>query len=171
MPAGFAGEGRIAGLEEFTLALKNPTSQILDQGRQQLDAEAQKVVKRLHEVLRPYLLRRLKSEVEKQMPGKYEHVVYCKLSKRQRQLYDGFMGRASTKEILSSGNYMSIINCLMSLRKVCNHPDLFETRAIVTSMAMPKSVAAQYEIKDFLIRKRLQEGMLDVPILFVPHGL
>jgi helicase SWR1 len=161
MPAGFAGEGRIAGLEEFTLALKNPTSQILDQGRQQLDAEAQKIVKRLHEVLRPYLLRRLKSEVEKQMPGKYEHVVYCKLSKRQRQLYDGFMGRASTKEILSSGNYMSIINCLMSLRKVCNHPDLFETRAIVTSMAMPKSVAAQYEIKDLLIRKRLHEGMED----------
>ena len=161
MPAGFAGEGRIANLEEFTLALKNPTSQILDQGRQQLDAEAQKIVARLHEVLRPYLLRRLKSEVEKQMPGKYEHVVYCKLSKRQRQLYDGFMGRADTKQILSSGNYMSIINCLMSLRKVCNHPDLFETRAIVTSMAMPKSVAAEFEIKDLLVRKRLQEGMED----------
>ncbi|KAL5417747.1 hypothetical protein PMIN03_001446 [Paraphaeosphaeria minitans] len=161
MPAGFAGEGRIAGLEEFTMALKNPTSQILDQGRQQLDAEAQKIVKKLHEVLRPYLLRRLKADVEKQMPGKYEHVVYCKLSKRQRQLYDGFMGRASTKEILSSGNYMSIINCLMSLRKVCNHPDLFETRAIVTSMAMPKSVAARFEIKDLLIRKRLSEGLED----------
>ncbi|CAO2658100.1 Nn.00g073600.m01.CDS01 [Neocucurbitaria sp. VM-36] len=161
MPAGFAGEGRIAGLEEFTMALKNPTSQILDQGRQQLDAEAQKIVKKLHEVLRPYLLRRLKSEVEKQMPGKYEHVVYCKLSKRQRQLYDGFMGRASTKEILSSGNYMSIINCLMSLRKVCNHPDLFETRAIVTSMAMPKSVAAQFEIKDLLIRRRMHEAEED----------
>ncbi|KAF2751194.1 hypothetical protein M011DRAFT_463934 [Sporormia fimetaria CBS 119925] len=157
MPAGFAGEGRIAGLEEFTMALKNPTSQILEQGRQQLDAEAQKIVKKLHEVLRPYLLRRLKADVEKQMPAKYEHVVYCKLSKRQRQLYDGFMGRASTKQILSSGNYMSIINCLMSLRKVCNHPDLFETRAIVTSMAMPKSVPAEYEIKDFLIRKRLHE--------------
>ncbi|KAF2820414.1 hypothetical protein CC86DRAFT_374567 [Ophiobolus disseminans] len=157
MPAGFAGEGRIASLEEFTLALKDPTKQILDQGRQKLDAEAQKVVSRLHEVLRPYLLRRLKAEVEKQMPGKYEHVVYCKLSRRQRQLYDGFMGRASTKDILSSGNYMSIINCLMSLRKVCNHPDLFETRAIVTSMAMPKSVVAQYEIKDLLIRKRLHQ--------------
>ncbi|KAF2189316.1 hypothetical protein K469DRAFT_701950 [Zopfia rhizophila CBS 207.26] len=161
MPAGFAGEGRIAGLEEFTMALKNPTSQILEQGRLQLDAEAQKVVKKLHEVLRPYLLRRLKADVEKQMPAKYEHVVYCKLSKRQRQLYDGFMGRAKTKEILASGNYMSIINCLMSLRKVCNHPDLFETRAIVTSMAMPKSIAADFEIKDFLIRKRLYEGMED----------
>ncbi|KAJ4988091.1 adenosinetriphosphatase [Stagonosporopsis vannaccii] len=164
MPAGFAGEGRIANLEEFTLALKNPTSQILDQGRQQLDAEAQKIVARLHEVLRPYLLRRLKSEVEKQMPGKYEHVVYCKLSKRQRHLYDGFMGRADTKQILSSGNYMSIINCLMSLRKVCNHPDLFETRAIVTSMAVPKSVAAEFEIKDLLIRKRLQQGLEDTTV-------
>jgi helicase SWR1 len=157
MPAGFAGEGRIASLEEFTLALKDPTKQILDQGRQKLDAEAQKVVSRLHEVLRPYLLRRLKAEVEKQMPGKYEHVVYCKLSRRQRQLYDGFMGRASTKDILSSGNYMSIINCLMSLRKVCNHPDLFETRAIVTSMAMPRSVVAEYEIKDLLVRRRLHQ--------------
>ncbi|KAF2470928.1 uncharacterized protein BDR25DRAFT_303519 [Lindgomyces ingoldianus] len=161
MPAGLAGEGRIAGLEEFTMALKNPTSQIMEQGRQQLDAEAQKVVKKLHEVLRPYLLRRLKADVEKQMPAKYEHVVYCKLSKRQRQLYDGFMGRAATKEILASGNYMSIINCLMSLRKVCNHPDLFETRAIVTSMAMPKSVVADFEIKDLLIRKRLHQGMQD----------
>jgi helicase SWR1 len=171
MPAGFAGEGRIANLEQFTLALKDPTKQILDQGRQKLDAEAQKVVSRLHEVLRPYLLRRLKAEVEKQMPGKYEHVVYCKLSKRQRQLYDGFMGRASTKEILSSGNYMSIINCLMSLRKVCNHPDLFETRAIVTSMAMPKSVVAQYEIKDLLIRKRLHEHTEDNKVSLDALGL
>ena len=45
-------------------------------------------------VLRPFLLRRLKSEVEKQMPKKYEHVVPCELSKRQRFLYDEFMSRA-----------------------------------------------------------------------------
>jgi helicase SWR1 len=158
MPADYNGEGRIAGLEEFTNALKNPTSQILEQGRQKLDAGAQKIVKKLHEVLRPYLLRRLKADVEKQMPAKYEHIVYCKLSKRQRQLYDGFMGREDTKRTLASGNYMTIINCLMSLRKVCNHPDLFETRAIVTSMAMPKSVPAAYEIKDLLVRKRLLEN-------------
>ena len=42
------------------------------------------LVTRLHKVLRPFLLRRLKSEVEKQLPKKYEHVVFCKLSKRQR---------------------------------------------------------------------------------------
>jgi helicase SWR1 len=50
---------------------------------------------------------------------------------------------------------MSIINCLMQLRKVCNHPDLFEVRPIVTSFSMPRSVVADFEIKDLLTRKRL----------------
>jgi hypothetical protein len=35
-------------------------------------------VERLHGVLRPFLLRRLKSEVERQMPAKHEHVVFCR---------------------------------------------------------------------------------------------
>lgn len=52
------------------------------------------IIRRLHKVLRPFLLRRLKSEVEKQMPKKYEHVVMCRLSNRQRFLYDDFMSRA-----------------------------------------------------------------------------
>ena len=86
------------------------------------------LVKRLHKVLRPFLLRRLKSEVEKQLPKKYEHIVYCNLSKRQRFLYDDFMSRAKTKETLEGGNFMSVINVLMQLRKVCNHPNLFEPR-------------------------------------------
>ena len=80
------------------------------------------LVKRLHKVLRPFILRRLKSEVEKQMPKKYEHLVKCPLSKRQRYLYDDFMSRAKTKEILNSGNLLSVINVLMQLRKCCNHP-------------------------------------------------
>ncbi|TID26676.1 SNF2-related protein [Venturia nashicola] len=158
MPAGLDGAGGFADLEKFLNSMKRPADQILDQGMQKLDAEAQARVTKLHEVLRPFLLRRLKADVEKQMPGKYEHVVYCRLSKRQRQLYDEFMGRTETKRTLTSGNYMSIINCLMSLRKVCNHPDLFETRQIVTSFAMPKSVVADYASTERLIRRRLLTG-------------
>ena len=45
------------------------------------------------QVLRPFLLRRLKAEVEKQMPKKYEHVILCRLSKRQRFLYEDYMSR------------------------------------------------------------------------------
>lgn len=88
------------------------------------------------QVLRPFLLRRLKSEVEKQMPKKYEHVVMCRLSKRQRYLYDDFMSRAKTRETLSTGNLLSVINVLMQLRKVCNHPNMFETRPTVSPFRM-----------------------------------
>jgi len=120
-----------------------------------LDDENMQRVSKLHTVLRPYLLRRLKKDVEKELPSKYEHLVLCPLSKRQRFLYDEFMLRAQTRESLQSGIYQKIANILMQLRKVCNHPDLFEVRPIVTSFAMERSAIADFEIKEFLIRRRL----------------
>lgn len=150
-----AGIEGFADLRNFSEWFRRPVEQILEHGRETMDEEAKQIVHKLHTVLRPYLLRRMKADVEKQMPAKYEHVVTCRLSKRQRYLYDGFMSRAQTKETLASGNYLSIINCLMQLRKVCNHPDLFETRQISTSFAMPTSVSVDYEVKNKLIRRRL----------------
>ncbi|EEQ88412.1 adenosinetriphosphatase [Blastomyces dermatitidis ER-3] len=144
-----------ADLRNFSEWFRRPVEQILEHGRETMDDEAKKVVTKLHTVLRPYILRRLKVDVEKQMPAKFEHVVPCRLSKRQRYLYDGFMSRAQTKETLASGNYLSIINCLMQLRKVCNHPDLFETRPIMTSFSMPRSAIADFEIKELFVRRRL----------------
>ena len=47
------------------------------------------------------------------------------------------MSRAGTREILGSGNVLSILNCLMQLRKVCAHPDLFEPRPIMSAFALP----------------------------------
>ncbi|EZF76317.1 hypothetical protein H105_02314 [Trichophyton soudanense CBS 452.61] len=157
MPSDEDGNGieGFADLRNFSEWFRRPVEQILEHGRETMDDEAKAVVSKLHTILRPYILRRLKVDVEKQMPAKYEHVVACRLSKRQRYLYDGFMSRAQTKETLASGNYLSIINCLMQLRKVCNHPDLFETRPISTSFAMPGSVVSDFEIKDLLIRRRL----------------
>ncbi|KAK4676196.1 swr1 complex component [Podospora pseudoanserina] len=149
------GEGGFVDLREFHNWFSRPESQILESGREQLDDEARAIISKLHKVLRPYLLRRLKADVEKQMPAKYEHVEFCRLSKRQRELYDGFLSRADTRETLSSGNYMSIINCLMQLRKVCNHPDLFVDRPIMTSFRMQRSVAADYEINERIVRKKL----------------
>ncbi|KAL3445931.1 SNF2 family N-terminal domain-containing protein [Aspergillus insuetus] len=157
MPTDGEGTGidGFADLKEFSEWFRRPVEQILEHGRETMDDDAKQVVTKLHTVLRPYILRRLKADVEKQMPAKYEHVVYCRLSKRQRYLYDGFMSRAQTKETLASGNYLSIINCLMQLRKVCNHPDLFETRPISTSFAMPRSVVKDFEFQENLVRRRL----------------
>lgn len=109
-----------------------------------LSAEARETVNRLHVILRPFILRRLKADVEKQLPAKVEHTVYCNLSKRQQYLYDEFMSRSSTRHSLVNGGYLGIANCLIQLRKVCNHPDLFEVRPIATSFAMELSVVSSY---------------------------
>ncbi len=55
---------------------------------------------------------------------------------RQRFLYEEFMQSADTRNKLSSGNFLSIANVLMQLRKVCNHPDLFEARPIESPFDM-----------------------------------
>ena len=108
------------------------------------------IITRLHSVLRPFLLRRLKKDVEKQLPGKHEHVIKCRLSKRQRQLYEEYVAQTETKNVLASGNFMGIMNCLMQLRKVCNHPDLFEGRPIVSAFDMePLSIPAPSLVAKF----------------------
>ncbi|CAJ0570577.1 unnamed protein product, partial [Mesorhabditis spiculigera] len=90
------------------------------------------LVNRLHKILRPFILRRLKCQVEKQMPGKTEIIVKCPLSRRQRFLYDDFMGLRSTRECLQSGKMVSVLGVIMQLRKCCNHPSLFEPRGVTS---------------------------------------
>ncbi|XP_020257482.1 protein PHOTOPERIOD-INDEPENDENT EARLY FLOWERING 1 isoform X1 [Asparagus officinalis] len=101
------------------------------------DTVNKEVVDRLHNVLRPFILRRLKRDVEKQLPKKYEHVIYCRLSRRQRNLYEDFIASSETQATLASSNFFGMISVIMQLRKVCNHPDLFEGRPIVSSLDLP----------------------------------
>ena len=92
------------------------------------------IINSLHSILRPFLLRRLKKDVEKQLPEKIEHVVYCELSRRQKYLYDEYINTDMTQNTLKKNDYFSIMNVLMQLRKVCNHPDLFDSRDYDSSM-------------------------------------
>nr|XP_015092377.1 helicase SRCAP isoform X3 [Vicugna pacos] len=118
---------------EFKEWFSNPLTGMIE-GSQEYN---EGLVKRLHKVLRPFLLRRVKVDVEKQMPKKYEHVIRCRLSKRQRCLYDDFMAQTTTKETLATGHFMSVINILMQLRKVCNHPNLFDPRPVTSPFITP----------------------------------
>ncbi|KAH9912764.1 SNF2 family N-terminal domain-containing protein [Epithele typhae] len=156
-----------ANLKEFADWFANPLERAIELGS--IDDETQARVTKLHQVLRPYLLRRLKRDVEKELPQKFEHIIMCPLSKRQRFLYDEFMGRTDTRHDLQSGVYQKIANILMQLRKVVNHPDLFEVRPIVTSFAMQRSAVADFEIKELLVRRqllsRLDEDTLNLDFL------
>ncbi|UKK00856.2 DEAD-box family helicase [Theileria orientalis] len=101
--------------------------------KEEMNRNNMELVEKLHVIFRPYLLRRLKKDVEKQMPSKYEHVLKCTLTKRQQVLYDEFINLYSLntkgldKERLS---YRSMLNILMQLRKICNHPDQLKSRDV-----------------------------------------
>ncbi|UKJ88462.2 DEAD-box family helicase [Theileria orientalis] len=101
--------------------------------KEEMNRNNMELVEKLHVIFRPYLLRRLKKDVEKQMPSKYEHVLKCTLTKRQQVLYDEFISLYSLnskgldKERLS---YRSMLNILMQLRKICNHPDQLKSRDV-----------------------------------------
>ncbi|XP_072171356.1 SWI/SNF-related matrix-associated actin-dependent regulator of chromatin subfamily A member 5-like [Diadema setosum] len=89
--------------------------------------EDNSLVKRLHAVLRPFLLRRLKSDVEKALLPKKETKMYVGLSKMQREWYT----RILMKDIdvvngAGKSDKMRLMNILMHLRKCSNHPYLFD---------------------------------------------
>ena len=88
--------------KEFQYWFANPLNKIVERDGAGGDGGKQRranmhAVRRLHQVVRPFLLRRLKRDVAKQLPKKYEHVVRCPLSRRQRVLYDDFLSRSSTR--------------------------------------------------------------------------
>ncbi|KAL7534972.1 hypothetical protein ACHAXR_008693 [Thalassiosira sp. AJA248-18] len=119
--------------KQFSYWFSNPMDNIIEGNSRRNDD----LINRLHGIIRPFVLRRLKKDVETQLPGKYEHVVKCQLSRRQMFLYEEFMARSSTRKAMQSGgNFMGMMNVLMQLRKVCNHPDLFEPRSVTTPFVM-----------------------------------
>uniref|UniRef100_A0A8C2WT83 SNF2 related chromatin remodeling ATPase 5 n=1 Tax=Cyclopterus lumpus TaxID=8103 RepID=A0A8C2WT83_CYCLU len=86
-----------------------------------------KLVERLHTVLRPFLLRRIKADVEKTLLPKKEIKMYVGLSKMQREWYTKILMKDI--DILNSAGRMDkmrLLNVLMQLRKCCNHPYLFD---------------------------------------------
>ncbi|QQP38734.1 Uncharacterized protein FKW44_019403, partial [Caligus rogercresseyi] len=67
------------------------------------------IIRRLHKVLRPFLLRRLKKDVESQLPDK-----------------TGFLITEEKKDKKSTSGTKALMNTIMQLRKLCNHPFMFQ---------------------------------------------
>ncbi|KAI0480562.1 SNF2-family ATP dependent chromatin remodeling factor snf21 [Xylariaceae sp. FL0804] len=99
------------------------------QDKMELNEEEQiLVIRRLHKVLRPFLLRRLKKDVEKDLPDKTEKVIKVKFSALQSRLYKQMT--TTQKIAVSDGKggktgSRGLSNMIMQLRKLCNHPFVF----------------------------------------------
>lgn len=104
-------------------------SEAFDQWFSTQDSDQDAVVQQLHRVLRPFLLRRVKSDVEKSLLPKKEINLYVPMSEMQVKWYqkilekdiDAVNGAAGKRE-----SKTRLLNIVMQLRKCCNHPYLFE---------------------------------------------
>jgi len=143
-------------------------------------------LKRLHMILKPFMLRRVKKHVQKELGDKVELDVYCDLTYRQRAYYTSLRNKISFADLIEraavgdEGDAATLMNLVMQFRKVCNHPDLFE-RADVSSpfslstwaetasfMREGFNINVSYSVKnsvDYWLPKRLAsgDGRIDLP--------
>ena len=76
----------------------------------------------LKELIEPYLLRRIKSDVAQQLPPKEEQILFCQLTPEQRQLYEECLKSDDIQSILEGER--NVLAGIDLLRKICNHTTL-----------------------------------------------
>lgn len=91
-----------------------------DRQREERNTE---IVQQLHKILRPFLLRRIKKEVEKNLPPKVEIHVNVGITEQQKLIYRQLLKKSTIEKGTSVSFYKNII---IQLRKVTDHPYLFD---------------------------------------------
>ncbi|HBH22519.1 MAG TPA: hypothetical protein DDY13_03765 [Cytophagales bacterium] len=116
----FVNPGLLGNMKSF----KDQFSQPIDRdGNGQVAGELRKMIS-------PFLIRRTKEQVAKELPPKTEDVLFCTMEKEQRQVYDAFrnkyrnmlMGKIEEDGLEKSKIY--VIEGLMKLRQICDSPEL-----------------------------------------------
>ena len=78
---------------------------------------------KLHSLLKPFIIRRMKKDVEKSLPPKVEQILRVEMTLRQKKYYKLVLTK--NYDALSKGkNQISLLNIMMQLRKCCNHLEL-----------------------------------------------
>ncbi|KAM1021824.1 hypothetical protein ACFX2I_042872 [Malus domestica] len=108
----FLDAGKFGSLEEFQEEFK--------------DINQEEQVSRLHRMLAPHLLRRVKKDVMKELPPKKELILRVDLSSKQKEYYKAILTRNYQILTRRGGAQISLINVVMELRKLCCHPFMLE---------------------------------------------
>ncbi|CAR30825.1 hypothetical protein ZYGR_0P01270 [Zygosaccharomyces rouxii] len=111
----------------------------------------------LRDLISPYLLRRVKADVAKDLPEKKEMVLFCKLTQVQRRKYLEFLHSRELEDI--KGGKRRVLYGIDILRKICNHPDLLDRdeRSKEASYGDPKRSGKMQVVKQLLLLWR-KEG-------------
>ncbi len=121
------------------------------------DLKAAAQVAKLHDVLKPYLLRRIKEDVEKSLPPKEETIVEVALTAVQKRFYKAIYEK-NTQYLfkgLRPSNQPSLMNVMMELRKCCNHPYLVKG---VEERVVAEIPPEQLPVTDEMLHRKLVES-------------
>ncbi|KAK5912027.1 hypothetical protein CesoFtcFv8_001942 [Champsocephalus esox] len=131
------------------------------------DISKEDQIKKLHDLLGPHMLRRLKVDVFKNMPSKTELIVRVELSPMQKKYYKFILTRNfEALNSKSGGNQVSLLNIMMDLKKCCNHPYLFPVAAVEAPVSSTGSYDGNQLVKSSgkvtllqkMLRKLKDEG-------------
>ncbi|ETO10003.1 myb domain-containing protein, partial [Reticulomyxa filosa] len=145
--------------------------QVFDKSFGQDKLECEEDVTKLHQLIKPYFLRRMKEDVAKFIPKKKETIIEVELTRLQKQYYRAILEKNreflnQSASSLSAKQVPSLMNIAMQLRKVCNHPYLIEgvfekatTNCKDASQGLAKLIesSGKFVLLDKLLPK-LQEG-------------
>ncbi|KAE8687441.1 putative ATP-dependent DNA helicase CHR12 [Hibiscus syriacus] len=122
------------------------------------DEEELLIIRRLHHVIRPFILRRKKDEVEKYLPGKSQVILKCDLSAWQKAYYQQVTEKGRVGLDNGSGKSKRLQNLTMQLRKCCNHPYLFVPTHNMWQKEEIFRASGKFELLDRLLPKLHRTG-------------
>lgn len=108
----FLDDGKFPSIEDFQKEFK--------------DINQEEQIARLHKLLAPHLLRRVKKDVMKDLPPKKELLLRVDLSAKQKEYYKAILTRNYQILARRGGPQISLINVVMELRKLCCHVFMLE---------------------------------------------
>ncbi len=114
----FLNPGMLGSMEFFRQEFSIPIDKLGEQDRKE----------HLKKILYPFILRRTKEQVAKDLPDKTETILYCEMEDEQRSIYDAYrndfrnqiLGTIETQGIHKS--QLTILQGLMKLRQICDSP-------------------------------------------------
>lgn len=116
---------------------------------------ANKAITLLKGKILPFILRRLKTDVLKELPKKINHTVVVKLSKTQSNLYHEVQKLASTPPFMGKGTLHDLLN-------ICNHPTLFNAKYKKDKFSKFGMLAVKNKIKDYITDSSKFVALLDL---------
>ncbi len=128
----FLNPGMLGSMEHFKNEFSMPIDKFGDKERKD----------HLRKILYPFILRRTKEQVAKDLPAKTEMILWCEMEAEQRAIYDAFrndyreniLGTIESKGIQKS--QLTILQGLMKLRQICDSPAIMNSDEVYPNVSV-----------------------------------